>query len=326
MEHQILPSDPAKITTELVKAAFQVDLVSANYQKVLQEIESIEWTPENIAQDLLAGGKLVVKKITDTKDFYKRPLIDAGSVIQQVYNGFCKPLEEVIKRKEEEKKNLANKIAKEQYDAQQFITQQNEIKRGMWSFMLGVLNDIVASENENEITAAERRMGTELSRKRHYGDLLPLLEELQWNMKPFIKEHKVRIKTLKDIRGKKEAAIAANNDDDAIKFREEEEFLMAEISDSRIHLQEVLYAQISVTGAEVGMPVGNTPRTRRTWWKWRVDNPILLYKKHPELVELIPNKDRIDQLLENKKNNQELVSGQEYTMDGLVFYQEKTYA
>lgn len=325
MEQNNLPSNPAQITKELVKASFNIETTRLDYQKILQSVETIVWTPENIHEDLLAPAKFIAGKITEKKDADKRPLIDAGKIIQAEYNDIFNPLNDAISRKANEKKQLADKIQKEADEANKEAARIRDINASIINFIANITNDITAADNDKMIVAAEMRIGSELSRKNIYQEFLPTLKEQCEELKPLIKKQKEYVRTLKELEKQKAVAIAKGDDDAAINLRQKAEEMKDIIDENKIRLQQKAFDQVEGSSPIVGIPVATAPNATRTTWKWRVDDLQLLYKKQATLVDLVPNKEKIDALLKQKREDGSLEGKREESFFGITFYEEKSY-
>lgn len=325
MEQSNLPSNPAQITQALVKASFAIEQTRLNYQKVLQQMESIVWTRENINEDLLAPGKFVAAKLTDKKEIEKRPLIDAGKVIQSEYNSVFNPLNDVISRKATEKKTLADQIQRENDAANAEISRVSGIKLAIMQFVANCTNEITESDTDDKIVLVEKKIGSETQRKNIYQEFLPDLKSQCDELKPLIKQQKDYVRTLDKLNSGKEKALAKGDDNKAVELRIQADAMKEIIEENKIKIQEKAFEQVENTDMQVGVPTSVAPNASRTWWKWRIDDIQLLAKKMPELVELVPVKIKIDEILSSKREAGELEGQKELKLNGIVFYQESSY-
>lgn len=325
MEQSNLPSNPAQITQALVKASFAIEQTRLNYQKVLQQMESIIWTRDNINEDLLAPGKFVAAKLTDKKEIEKRPLIDAGKVIQNEYNSVFNPLNDVISRKAAEKKALADRIQRENDAANAEIARVSGIKLAIMQFVANCTNEITESDTDDKIVLVEKKIGSETQRKNVYQEFLPDLKSQCDELKPLIKQQKDYVRTLEKLNSGKEKALAKGDDNKAVELRIQAEAIKEIIEENKIKIQEKAFEQVENTDMQVGVPTSVAPSASRTWWKWRIDDIQLLAKKMPDLVELVPVKIKIDEILSSKREAGELEGQKELKLNGIVFYQESSY-
>jgi hypothetical protein len=326
MEQTNLPSNPAQVTKELVKASFNIELTRLNYQAALQAVENIEWTRENIDQDLLAPGTFVAKKLTEQKELIKRPYIDAGKIIQNEYNEVFNPLNDAISRKANEKNALADKIQKEVDLANAEIARVNGINSAMATFISDITNQITSADNDKMIVAIEMRIGSELARKNIYQEMLPQMKSQCEELKPLIKMQKDYIKKLNEATKSEAAAVASGDDDKLIVARENVEVLKETIEENKLRLQQKAFEQVENSGTEVGMPTAVAPKPSRRWWTWEVTDVNALYKKRPELVDLVPNKQKIDEIFDKMKANGDFSNGKpEIILNGIRFFEEKSF-
>lgn len=326
MEQSNLPSNPAQVTSALVKADFNIELTRLNYQQILQSVEDITWTRENIHQDLLAPGNLVAKKITDKKDLMKRPFIDAGKVIQNEYNSVFNPLNDAISRKANEKKKVAMQIQKEDDAANAEILRVKNINDTMVNFISTITNEITSADNDKVIAALEMRIGSEITRNNIYQELMPKFKEQCAELKPLIKKQKEYIKTLKALEKSQETAIATGDDDKAVELRTKAEEMKETIEENKLRLQQQAFATVENSDVAIGVPVGTAPKATRTWWTWDIQDISTLYKKRPDLVDLVPNKQKIDEIFDSMKAEGQFSNGKrEIIVSGIRFYEEKSF-
>lgn len=323
MEQTNLPSNPGQITKELVKASFNIELTRLEYQKVLQSVEDVKWTRENIDQPLLEAGKFVAAKVTEKKDFLKRPYIDAGKVIQNEYNEIFNPLNDALTRKANEKKMLADQIQKEADEANREAARISGIHQSMANFISAITNEITNADNDKMIAAAEMRIGSELARKNIYQEFMADMKAQCDELKPLIKQQKEFLKASKQI--EKEAA-TTTDDHRAVELKEKAELLKETIDENKMRLQQKAFEQVENTDTMVGIPTVAAPKASRRWWTWKVDDVELLYKKRPDLVDLVPNKKKIDEIFDAMKSAGDFSNGKsEIKVTGITFYEEKSF-
>jgi hypothetical protein len=135
------------------------------------------------------------------------------------------------------------------------------------------------------------------------------------------------INTRKDLLRKTEvlnAKIAAATQEDNIELmtelHEESMALGAEMDEGIIRLQDTAFevtADIPISLTESTVQTVNVRRL----WRWRVDDIQKLFKKRPDLVTLQPNKEAIDAILMQKKEDGSLDEViDEITIDGITFF------
>lgn len=326
MEQNMLPSNPAQITKELVKASFNVEITRLDYHKILQSAADIIWTRENIDQPLLAPAEYVAKKITEKKERDKRPFIDAGKVIQNEYNSIFNPLNDIISQKIEEKKKLIRVMQLEEEREQAEKSRISSIENGIITFIHSVTNEITQAEDDSTIVLVEKRIGSESKRENFYQEFLPKLKQQCAELKPLIVKQKEYIRKMQLLKKQQSEAELKGNDSKAVELRQKAEELKEVIEESKIMIQQKAFEQIeSSNSLVVGESTIASPKATRSWWKWRVDDIHKLSKKCPELVEYIPNKAKIDELLAQKRESGELDGQKEININGLVFYLEQNF-
>lgn len=326
MEQNNLPSNPAQVTKELVKASFNIELTRLDYENVLQSIEDIVWTRENVDKPLLEPGKYVAAKITEKKEVIKRPYIDAGKIIQSEYNGVFNPLNDALSRKANERKILADQMQKEVDQANAEADRIRTINSTMATFISDITNQITNSDNDKAISAIEMRIGSEVARKNVYQEFLPQMKQQCEELKPLIKMQKDYIKKLKEATKQQAAATAKGDESKAVEMREKADVLKETIEENKLRLQQKAFEQVENSDTAVGMPTVTAPKATRTWWTWEVKDMDILFKKRPDLVDLVPNKQKIDEIFDKMKANGDFSNGKrEIILSGIRFFEDKSF-
>ena len=328
-KEQLLMQLPDKVTKEVVKAAFDAELIRDNYQKLLQDAENITFTRENLKDDhsVFKTIREVMKRLTDSKEAKKRPFIDAGSAIQTAYNELYKPLEDVLNRKLTEFQKVNDEIKKENDLIEEQKRKNNEILTTLNNFINQTTTSIANAKEDTEIVRIQKAIGSEKARIGYYGSFIDQLKTSLDNLTPSINERKNHIREMAELQKKKDAAMKEGDMLAATTLMEEIEYKGMEISENVIRIQETAFKQMLNTSVEVVVaePSSEVVAPRRKSWKWRVDDIQSLSKKMPHLVDIAPNKQKIDELLATKRAEGALKDIEELKIFGLTLYIEKLY-
>lgn len=320
---------PEKITKEVVKAAFDAELIRDNYQKLLQDAENISFTEENLKDDhtVFKTIREVMKRLTESKEAKKRPYIDAGKAIQDAYNDLHKPLEDVLNRKLEEFKKVNDVVAKKNAEIEAQKQKNAEILNTLNGFINQTTTLIANATDDAEIVRIQKAIGSEKARYGYYGSYIEQLKTACDNLTPLINERKSHIRELAEIKQKQADALASGDIITATNLMEEIEYKDMQIAENVIRMQETSFKQVLNTSVEVVVaePNAEVVAPRRKSWKWRVDDIQSLAKKMPHLVDITPNKQKIDELLATKRAEGALKDIEELKIFGLTLYIEKLY-
>jgi hypothetical protein len=320
-----LPVNAVLITDELVQANYNLELTRFNYQRTLQELENVKFTRENVNDDLLKPGKEILAFLEKKKDADKKPFTEANSKIQSVYNGFYKPIDEIIKRKANERGVIVKKMDAEKAEENRVREQAVAIQKAIIFFVNNMTTEITSAETDEQIVLLEKKIGSETTRTTFYGDFINDLKTRCEVLKPLIKDQKEYIRKLKLVEQQTADEMSKGNDFAAVKLREEAEGLKAVIDENKIRLQETAYSQANNLETIVPESMDTTPKGRKLPWKFRVDDINLLAKKMPLFVTLVVNEEAAKEYIKANKDAWDNASQSEVKLFGLTFFQEKSY-
>lgn len=325
MEQVLTERTATTITNAIVKADFNIELSRLKYQEMIQYVENIVWDRENVHKDMLAEAKLVAKKLSDKKDEMKRPYIDAGKIIQEEFNNLYNPLIEVINRKVSEKRIIAEKIQKENDIAAAEAERIGAINERILNFIVNITNEITESDDAATIVNIEKRIGSETARTGVYMEFIPLLKQKCNEIKPLISRQKDFIRSLKKIESEKQVSIKSGDENSVLAAMESAQDLRSTIDENKILIQEKALNVVESANVVVATPTTPYVRASRTWWTWEVKDVSELYKKQPDMVELVPNKNKIDEFMKRLKEDGTLEDKKEVVINGVRYYENKSF-
>jgi len=98
------------------------------------------------------------------------------------------------------------------------------------------------------------------------------------------------------------------------------------INQAQINVQEkAIFMASQPDIVEVESVVSEAPRPRRQSWEWKITDIQLLAKKMPHLVKIMPEEDKINELLKSKKTDGSLDGKEEENYFGITFFIQKLY-
>lgn len=327
MPKRSLPERPELITKDLVKSVFSLELSADNYQKLLQDAENIVFTRDNLSQDYSCLKLLrdIKNKLEKLKDAKKRPFIDANSAIQDAFKELNAPIDDVLKRKTEEFAKINNEIKAENLKIEQERQRELEIQQSITTFINNTTTLITNATTDSEIVRIQKAIGSEKARVSFYGEYMPKLKSACDNLTPLINGRKAFIREADSLMKEQEEALAVGDIQKATDILEKKELLEAEMAENKIRMQEKAFEQAVDIEVVIPESMSEAVKPRRTSWKWQVEDIQMLQKKMPHLVELVPNKERIQELLALKKSDGSLNNIEELKLFGLTIYLEKIY-
>lgn len=328
-EKQNLPArlnlPPEQLSEPLVKAFFNKQILRKDYQKTLQSLELVVPTKDNLPQ-CKETMKNVKKVITELLDFAKdtgTPYFKAHKALLKSMNDVLEPILSKVSIIDAEIETKNNELLADLAKAHAEQTRINNIKNTIVTFINSCTAFITSSTTSTQIINIQKRIGTEKSKKNLYSEFMNELIEKTYALDTLIEERKAYIKKEAELAA---AAIeAANNDDteSAADIREQQEQLETDMEENILRLQEEAFQQISNDeSVYVPEPAGEALKGRN-YWRWEVEDLHKLYKKRPDLVILIPNKEAIDIVMSANREAWNKEGKKEVLLDTIKFFIKK---
>lgn len=318
MENQIIIFDQSQIEKEIRLAA-----IAAKYQDILNNVAEIEFTRENVSQDLLAPARNVLAALKAKKDEIKRPHLDANTKAEEIFKQLSAPLEQLLKEKLFQKTQIAEQIQRENAEIEAEKRRIEEVTKYINNFFTESINWLLKNgRTSKDIVTLERRIGVELSRKTYYGGLYYTFVEKCDKIREIIAERKDFIRKSEEL-DRKLAETAANEEKKA-KILEEKEDLSIFLLTNKTELQE----NAVITSADFGLTLGETENidiSARRQWTYEITDIHDLYRRYPNLVKLEPDTAAIRAFSNQIRREEKNKGKEEIRLTGIRLYQEKKY-
>ncbi len=314
-------------TEAAIKAEFNRELIASNYQKALQDAENITFTKETLEQDysLLIKIREVIKKIAEIHKVKKEPYLKAGKLVDQIKNDLTSPLEDILNRKTEEYKQLAEEIRLENERKAKEAQRVKGIYTRINDFISEKTISLTNCQTDTEMLAIERLINLEKSRVNIYEEFLPDLVEKINLLTPLIKQQK---DTIRQLEKQKEAELAAaEKGDDQKQFDaiEAQEALIQRIEEQKVRMQEKVINEFTAAPSYVSEVLPEVPKARRTTWKFELSDVQEALKKAPDWLTIEINNDVVKEHLKKMKESGQLKDKTEITINGIRFFENKEY-
>lgn len=297
-----------------IESKMKLEAARLNIQNILDGISSIEWTRENVNQDLLAPAREAVTKLKDFKDAGKRPHLDANTAYENMYKQLTGLIIQQSTEKAEEKKKLAQQIDRERAQIAAEAKRVAEIQKQIGDLVTDFASKAVNCHDDAQIAVFERLIGSQLSRKGFFAE--------------FYDEFVERIKPIQELIGRRKDLIREKKKlekkDESPEVSERKEDIAIELIQNQVETYTAAEAN-QPTPTYVGESTAPFVVPARRQWKFEVTDLKLLNVKYPELVTIEPNEAAIRQMLSDFRKKGELKDGCEINLPGLRFYQDKIY-
>lgn len=317
MSNELSPS--TSLETSKVSIMIALSKAGYNYQKLLQGAEDISFTKDNLQT---AGEPLkALRKIKTTLEKLENPHTAAWKAWNEARKSLFDPVEEAINRKTGEFKTVNDAVIKENKEAEDERNRKVSIKTVIANFTLTYSTKIANATTNDELVALQKLLGAEKSRKNVYQEFLPDLFQAVEGLEEAMRKQKEHVKSLEAIKNKIEDAKIAGDDEKIVELLGDLEVVSEKIEETKTGVQELAINQSTAfepPDAEIILPA--TAKVRRTTWEWRILDIVLFQRRNPELVELIPNKAKIDAIIRERRENKTL---KPIVENGLEIYQQE---
>lgn len=322
-EVQIMNNAP--VTQELITARFTKELTIIKYQEALQKFTSFQITPENIAdaQEKMKRVRGFIRQLGAIKDEGKKSALLECRYWDSAYNNVLGPLQQLMAEKDTQLQTVTKKIAEENRKRDEERQRVANIEKDIDNTLLDFAKRIAGATKTDELVAIEKNLGSLKANKSRFQEFLPNFTDRCGELTPLIKKQKELIKELEDLERQRKEAEKADDDRKLLELQEKQEAITTSIEENQIIAQETAISQATRPDIVVAEPISQEVHYRRQTWKWEVKDIKELAKKAPHLVQILPDEEKIDELLKTKKSDGSLKGVEEQTVLGIRFYLEK---
>lgn len=309
------PATPAVITGDLKLQVFKK--LGKQYEVLLQQAENLKFDKNNLA----AGAeemKVIRAMETAIKDL-ENPFTERWKNWNESRKSILDPVANVLKTKAAEYTKLASEVTAERARQEAEKNRIKTIKDTIASFTIEFSGKIAAANDLPTLTNLQMRLGSEKSRKSFYQEFITDFFHECNGLEIALRAQKEKLTKLKELAKAEETA----DDEKLMEIFGQREVIEADIEQTRNDVQEkAINASTRADETIVAESTVETPKARRTSKEWRVDDVKVLLKKRPDLVDFVPNKEKIDAMLKERAKAKVFV---EETVDGITFFLKPTY-
>ena len=339
LEEVAVPAEEVKpVTLELITAELKTELLKEEWEKKLQAVESMVVTPGNLKEckekldtlrDAIEKGKEIYKN-------RKAPLLTVAKLWDKGKKDTLDSLDVIWEAKLKEVVTVANQMVADRRRQLQEEERIRDINAAIQRFILDQSQLIAAAKDPDWIVTIEKTLGAEKRRASVYQEFLPVLAERIDALRPLIKAQKERIRQFKELEAELEQ-IKAQEVSNTLEVDGKMKALEAEIAQARGELMDNAIKQ-SVP-LDVIVPEAYTMddilEPRRRDWKWKLQGDTeeeqakslaRLYKKMPNLVDVIPNTKKIKSYMKLLQKDGLFNGRTEFPTDwGITYFQDTQY-
>lgn len=298
---------PPSNALELYKARISVELTKAgiNYQKLLQAAEDIVFTTENL---LTAGEPIAALRKAKTElEKQENPHTAAWKAWNEARGSLVKPIEDTIARKTKEYTAKNNEVVAARNKKLAEDKRKEDIKTAITNFTLEYSTKIAGATTNDELVALQKRIGAEKSRSTFYQEFMPDLFKAVEGLEEALKTQKEHVKGLEAAKALLEKAKEQGDDETVVEMLANLGVIQEKIEETKTEVQEFAINQATAfTPQEPEEVLPAAAKARRTTWEWKITDIALFQRRHPELVELVPNKAKIDAIIKERRESKTL--------------------
>lgn len=327
MAQKTLVEQASTLSLEVVKTGFNVELQKNSYLELQKKINSFQVSEDNVEQAavILTEFRKLYKVVDKVHEEKKKPFLDAGRLYDTAKNDFKKLLDGLYSPFNQKYIKVVQDVETRRRKEEAEKLRVDNIKKGIESNIMTFSSRIAACETSKDLIDVERRINLEsgaAQTKVKYAEFLPEYQAKLKGLATLIADQKEKVKAIEDLLVK-----AADVDDEyeQEEIMEQIENMNIAIDENKIKVQED--AVDSATSMEVVDAVTMFPNVgaRRSTWHYEVEDIKALQKALPHLVKLVPDDEKIKELLKTKKTDGSLNGKEELVYFGIKFYQKKLY-
>jgi hypothetical protein len=316
---------PEQLTEPLLQAWFTKEITRKEYQSVLQNLEYIKPTKENLKE---CNGKMdeiesVIKKIMDFGTDTGSPYFKAHKAILKSVKDVLAPILTKVTSIKADIKTKNDELLADLAEAAAKQARIDNIKNTMIMFINNCTQFIALATTDKQIVNIQKRIGTEKSKKGFYAEFYDELVGKCDALTALINERKEFIRKQSELSAAAETALKNDDAEAAAEIKEQQEQLESDMEENILRLQEEAFNQISNdTPVIVPEPVGEALEGRN-YWRWEIVDMNKVYKKHPEFIILEPNKETLDKYMSENREQWKKDGKKEFLFDGIKFFIKK---
>jgi hypothetical protein len=314
---------PAKITSH-----FNIAKTQAGFQKIADEVSNLVYNEDNMAQILEVVNKVraINKKIEEVHKNGKEAALLEGRQWDLAKNTFLDENNALIATPIEKYKALAAEVAERQQKEENEKRRVQAIANGIETNAVAFAASIAACQTTEELLAIERKINLEKTRKDKYDEFLPNAITRFNELNAILKVQKQNVAELERLRTMQAAARLNEDDQAVIDLMEQEEHLESKIEDHKIIVQEAAVNQSMNEPVYASFsPVYASVKAKRTTWKFEMVDTREVMKKNPELLVIELDDAKVKERMNGLKDSGVFMDKTEYTLNGIRYYQEKTF-
>jgi hypothetical protein len=316
---------PEQLTEAAIKSFFQIEINRKDYQQVLQGIDAIVPTKENLVESntKINAAENVCKQLNEFATETGSPYHKTHKLILKVMKEFLEPILTKVASKKAEIKTKNDELLADLAAQAAEQARIDNIKTTMTTFINNCTQFITLATTGKQIVNIQKRIGTEKSKKSFYAEFYDELVAKCDALTPLINERKEYIRKQDELSAAAETALKNDDAEAAAEIKEQQEQLESDMEENVLRLQEEAFNQISSDiPVIVAEPTGEA-LSGRNYWRWEILDAKKAFKKHEDWINLEPNKEVLDKFMAENREQWKKDGKTEFVLDGIKFFIKK---
>ncbi len=327
MQTTELPLIPANLPANIT-GTFNIALTETKFQALADEASKLVFNEDNLAniKSFIDKTRQVEKAIEAVHKNGKAEALQIGRNWDSAKNAFLAQVSAIVNAPSVAYTKLCQAITLRQQQEERERQRIEAIKNGIETNAVSFAKHIADCTTSAQLTRLESTINLETSRKEKYQEFLPQAVERFKQLNSILANQKVVVKEMEAIAEQEAQAAKEQNDALMLQLREQREARELQVEENKIAVQEKAIQQtMEAPSVETARPIFPTFKARRTTWKYEMVNEKEVMKKAPELLVVSLNDDLVKLTLKSLKDNNILEGKTEHIVNGIRYYEEKTF-
>lgn len=312
----------------VITGRFSIALTQTKFQELQNKADKLIFNEDNLGEiaDFLKNTRAVKKAISETHKAGKEESLRISQDWDAAKRSFESMVTSIEEKPNKEYIRLCQEVEDRRLRQQLELDRVQNIKNGIESNVLKFATDIANCTTTEQLIRVERLINLEKSRTDKYQEFMENAITRFNELNKILTTQKVTVRELEENARKQEAAKKANDDEELLRLKAQQELKVAKIEEVKTTVQEAAINQSiqqSAALATEAQEVIPAVKVRRSTWEWEVKDLKELAKKMPEWAMITPVEQKINEYLKAKKT--EGIDGEEFTFAGIRFFLKKTY-
>lgn len=310
-----------------IKGRFNIALTQSKFQQLADKAATLIYNEDHLEEikKFLDDMRKVDKAIEETHKEGKADALKIGRDWDAGKNSFLLMTSAIKSKPQSEYEKICREIETRKRNAEIERQRIENIKNGIESNALRFATQIAACTTSEQLLSLERLINLEKGRKDKYMEFADEAVERYTELNSLLKTQKETVRELEENARQQAEALRLKNDELLLQLKERQEAVQNKVEEAKIVVQETAINQSMKERIQVATEVIPEIRSRHTTWKFEMVNEKEVMKKSPELLIVSLDSDKVKQTLKTLKDTNQLEGKSELILNGIRYYEQKTY-